>query len=335
MSLDLDKLQNEASRLEKQGGYNNDYLKNFVKMPEGNGSVVVRLLPPAPAGMFGREKGGPFYQLTRVHKVNERSIHCPKELVDGRWKGTCCICDYYNYLWKESETKAPDEQARMQAMARKIKPIERYYYNVIVRSELNPDTNEMEKNVGPKILSIGKTLHKMIIAAIVGSPELSEDPLGDVTHPVTGRDLKIIKKLKGAPGNQWPNYEGSKFLEESPLGDPDEVQKWSAELHDLATLRQVKPDEENKVELKKHLGLITDSATSFDPTEFQQNEETASVSTVDEESTETVQEQATETETQPEETAVTKPVAAATEEKAESKPAVDPDFLKEIQDLSS
>ncbi len=49
MTLDIGALQAENDRLstESQTG---DYLANFVKMPEGNGALVLRLLPPAPEG---------------------------------------------------------------------------------------------------------------------------------------------------------------------------------------------------------------------------------------------------------------------------------------------
>ena len=48
--LDLNQIQEEHQRLKDQDGRGN-FLENFVKMPEGKGSVTLRLLPPAAPGM--------------------------------------------------------------------------------------------------------------------------------------------------------------------------------------------------------------------------------------------------------------------------------------------
>lgn len=268
MSLDIAQLSEENERLSKDNTSNSNFFDSFVKMPEGAGVVELRLLPPAVAGMFSREKS-PFFCSTRVHKVNNKSLHCPKELQGGRWVGECPICKYYNWLWQESEKKSGEEQAKMQAEARSIKPIERYYYNCIVRTQVNPNSGEVEKNVGPKILSVGKTLHKQIISAIIGSEELKEAPLGDVTDFLKGRDFKLVKSIKKSGKDSYPDYGQSKFLEPSPLGDPEQCEKWMTELHDLLVLRMLKDSEELKHELKIHLGVIPDNSTDFDPSEFQ------------------------------------------------------------------
>lgn len=268
--LDLNELLNENERLgdENQGGGN--FLNNFVKMPDGNGVVLLRLLPPAKKGMFGNEKN-PFYAVTRIHSVNGKKLHCPRELVDKRWQGECPICRYYSWLWKESEKPnvTPDEAKKLQAQARAIKPIERYYYNALVRVETDSN-GQVQKNVGPKILSVGKTVHGMVIRAIVGDKELQEKPLGDVTDPVNGRDFKIMKVMRKSGSESYPNYSDSKFVDPSPLGTKEEVEKWLGSLHDLKSLRIIKNADELKHELKVHLGIIEETKTDgFDPSEFQ------------------------------------------------------------------
>lgn len=265
MSLDLNEILEENQRLSTDG---QAFLDNFVKMPEGNGVVAVRLLPPAAPGEFDRKKN-PFYQATRIHRLNNRSLHCSKSLVGPKWVGECPICRYYNWLWNESDKKAPDEANSMQSQARAIKPIERYYYNVIVRQVINPNTQEVQRNVGPKILSVGKTLHKMIVRAIVGDKTLDEPALGDVTDILHGRDFKIIKAMRQSGKEAYPNYSDSKFLDPSPLGEQEDVKRWLSSLHDLVSLRTVLDAEELKKQLKIHLGLIPDQTTDFDPTEFQ------------------------------------------------------------------
>ena len=279
MTLDILGLREENDRL-KEGNNSADYLENFVKFPEGNGVVVLRLLGPAPSGMYGREKN-PFFQDTRIHRVNNKSLHCLKRLEGNKFTGECPICRQYNWLWQESEKKGPEEAAQLQAQARAIKPIERYYYNCIVRKEVDEKTGEIRENVGPKILSVGKTLHKMIIRAIVGSEELDEKPLGDVTDIKSGRDFKIIKTMRVSGKDSYPNYDTSRFLDASPLGTTEQIDKWQSTLHDLFGLRTIRDPEELKVELKKHLGVIPDDSAAtqsgFDPSEYQASH-TASVS---------------------------------------------------------
>jgi hypothetical protein len=266
-TINLAEMAEESDRLDAQG--NTDFLENFVRMPEKAGVVTIRLLPPA--------KGRKFFCATRTHRINNRSIHCPRVLVNRngqkRWededhKNPCVICKYYNELWKESEKKEGKAAEELQNQARKIKPIERYYYNCIVRTQVNKN-GETEKNVGPKILSIGKTLHQRIVRAIVGDKANDEKPLGDVSDIKNGRDFKIIKKMKGTGPNAYPQYDDSKFLDPSPLGEKDQVEKWLDSLHDLSALRVLKTTEEMKIELKKH----QDEATSSDITEFQKNPE--------------------------------------------------------------
>jgi hypothetical protein len=266
MGLNLAEIQNEKERL--AAGGKNEFLENFVRMPDGNGHLTLRLLPPADDGMFEKETN-PFVVRTRIHRVNGKSLHCPKELDGRRWVGECPICRYYHWLWNESKKKDPSEAEAMQAKARDIKPIERYYYNVLVRSQFNEEKQAVEQNVGPKIFSCGKTLYGMIVRAICGDKELEEKPLGDVTDVKGGRDFKLMKTMRQSGQNSYPNYSDSKFLEESPLGEGGDVEKWLNGLHDLSLLRVLKPEEELKHELKVHLGLEKDVDDDFDPSEFQ------------------------------------------------------------------
>lgn len=270
MGLDLNELQLENERLQSQGKENTGFLDNFVKLPEGAGVVILRFLPPAPAGMFNREKN-PFFCSTRTHRLNGRSHHCPRELNGSRWLGECPICSYYSWLWQESEKKSGEEAEKLQDQARSIKPVERYYYNVIVRSVTGPD-GKVQTNVGPKIFPCGKTVQSMILRAILGDEEMAEKPLGDITHYTEGRDFKLVKTMAKSGRMEYANYSNSKFLEPSPAGTPTEIEQWTANLHDLKSLRILKDAESLKRELKIHLGLIPDTSagdSSFDPTEFQ------------------------------------------------------------------
>jgi hypothetical protein len=268
MSLDLGALQNDYKGLKTSETSSGSFLENFVRMPEGKGSVVLRLLPPAPKGAFGHDSN-PFYLITALHRVNGKSIHDIREYSrdTGRWVGQNPIVDYMRRLWKESEQDAPAEAERKRALYRQIKPVERYYYNVIVRSETSED-GTVKKNVGPKILSVGKTVHEIILRGILGDAEMNQPKLGDVTDFKGGYDFKLIKTIRKSGDNSFPNYEGSHFLEQSPAGDPDECKRWMENLHDLNKLRVLKTADELKHELAVHLGLKQEGGDGFDPSEF-------------------------------------------------------------------
>jgi hypothetical protein len=317
MALNMKELFEESERLaDQQGG---DFLDNFVKMPEKAGHVSLRLLSKAGAQV---NEGG-LYMATRIHRVNNKSLHCPRTLQGGKWMGDCPVCRYYSWLWKESEKKSPDEATKLQSIARAIKPIERYYYNAIVRSVLNEKTNEIEKNVGPKILSVGKMIHSMIIRAMVGNEQMEEKPLGDVTDVKNGRDFKIVKTLRQSGKDVFPNYSDSKFLDVSPAGIPEEVAKWVAALHDLKALRVIKDNEYLKKQLKIHLGIEKDDSQGdgFDPSEFQRSadDETVVVTTSKKES--------------PVEKTSTSTAAAVVVEGAKDEVLADEDFLSQLKKM--
>lgn len=271
-TIDLNELSDDLQRLDQEFG--KQFLDNLVKMPAKEGYVEVRLLPPAP--------GGKLYCVTRTHRVNERNIHCPRVLTKGKngtyWadldpKSPCPICMYGRDLWAKAEARVKEagENAgkEYKDAYRQLKANERYYYNCVVRSQVN-DKGEVEKNVGPKILSVGTKLHQRIVRAMVGDKKMNEVGLGNITDFKTGRDLKIIKEIAKSGNSEWASYDNSKFLDPSPLGTPEQVESWMANLHDLASLRKLRPIEEIKVELKKHLGIISnEKETNFDITEFQ------------------------------------------------------------------
>ena len=266
--LDLSEINKEAKRVSEEGvaAGTGDYLEKFVKMPERDGYVMLRILP--------RKKGGSVWCATRVHTLNNpetrqrKTYHCPRKLTDTdkgpRWMGDCIICKYYSDLWQKSEGLSGKAQEDLQNQARAIKPVERYYYNVIVRSEKDKDGN-VKKNVGPKIFSCGKTTHAKIINAMRGDEAAGEKPLGDITHPKDGRDFRVVKKVvKGGGGVEYPNYDNSRFEEPAPAGSLDELKGWLENMHDLQALRVIKSPDELKHALRVHLGMVKDGPTAND-----------------------------------------------------------------------
>ncbi len=265
-SFNLEEMAGEDARLNDAGGGN--FLDQFVPMPDvkpgATGAVNVRILPPT--------KGGRLYQYNRTHKLNERSIHCPRPLVNGKWDRnvTCPICDYYSALWKQIEKLEKQghvaECEKLKEEARQLKPVERYYYNAIVRS-IVVEGKEM-KNVGPRILSVGKILHKMIIRAIVGDEADPDSKLGNISDLKAGYDFIIRKEVSTGVDN-FPKYDRSGFARtSSPAGSSEEIAKWAEGLHDLSKLRNPKGVEDLEKELAIHRGLIPDAVETFDTNAF-------------------------------------------------------------------
>jgi hypothetical protein len=266
-ALDIGELELESNRVNSKGqnGENNN---SYVRYPDANSFVALRLLP--------RRKGEPLFCAVKYHMLrdsngNKKIFFSPKQLVKTdkgpRWVGENTVIDkYLRDLWAKSEKASGKAQEDLRNQYRELKGIERYYYNVIVRQEKDPKTGETLKNTGPKIFSCGKTIHAMIVRAIVGDKDAGEEALGDVTNPKSGRDFKLVKKMNG----EYPNYDLSKFLDSSPLGEPDEINTWLENLHDLQAIRVVKTEDELKHALKVHLGLIEDSGNDegYDPSEF-------------------------------------------------------------------
>jgi hypothetical protein len=266
-SLDLEEMSGESARLNVEpntgggGGKRDDKYINIPDPKPGKSiAYPVRVLPPA--------KGGKLFQYTRLHMLNGRTYQCPKPLNrDGKWDRNtkCTVCDYYNSLYRQrdklNEQGRAEEAEKVEAEARDIKPIERYYYNAVARKDGD------QTNVGPKILSVGKVVHKMIVRAIVGDENTK--PIGNVTDLKAGYDLIIMKEMRSTGKKAYPNYDRSDFdRQTSPTGSPEEVKRWSENLHDLTALRNVTDNEVLEKQLAIHRGLIEDDRDGFDVDEF-------------------------------------------------------------------
>jgi len=261
MGINLNAIRQENQRLSNTN-QNTSFLDNFVMMPEGEGVITVRILPP--------RKGLDLpFQASRTHKLNNKNFHCLCHLeANGKWVGNCPICNYYRSLWRDSDKVGEEQANQLRAEARMIKPIERYYYNVIVRKQTDPKTGETKTNVGPKIYSCGKQVHSKIIRAMCGDPTTDEPELGDISDTLKGRDFKIIKKMTKSGNESFPNYTESKFGPESVLGTKDEIAEWLENLHDLEALRQTKTPDELFKEVRIFRGLEKDPSTEFDTSSF-------------------------------------------------------------------
>ena len=273
-ALDLNEIANEATRANtdpRQKKGNKDYF-NLEK----DGYSILRFLP--------KVKGTRFFQETRIHSLGSgdkrRQFHCTRVLTkkpDGKtvWMPSqdgpdCVICKYYNPLWQKGDRLQGKAKEDMQNAARKLRPYERYYYNVIVREYLDPQTKKVEKNVGPLIFSCGKELHAKIMTAMVGDATTGIKKMGDISHPITGRDFRYVKKtVTGSGGMQYPSYDQSTFEDVCPAGTDDEMEKWMGELHNLAGLRKLMDEATMTRALKVHLGVLPPEDDEFDYSQFE------------------------------------------------------------------
>ena len=333
-NLNLEEMASEDNRLNNEGSTNNasNFLDQFVPMPDvkpgQTGSVSVRILPPV--------KEGKLFQYNRTHKINGRSVHCPRPLVNGKWERNtpCPICDYYSSLWKEidkvekSQGKDCPEAESLKDTARKLKPIERYYYNAIVRSMVS-DGKEM-KNAGPRILSVGKILHTMIIRAIVGNEGDPDSKLGNIADLKNGYDF-IIRKTVTMGSEGFPKYDSSGFARNpSPAGDPEEINRWAENLQDLTKLRNPRDIPYLEKELAIHRGLIPDEGESFNTEDFDARWGSAAQQQVQEMSEKATKTQVVVPDNVPKSTSSTATVAETTDADVSIE---DEDFLKELESM--
>ena len=77
--------------------------------------------------------------------------------------------------------------------------------------------------------------------------------------------------MKQSGKDSFPTYNDSKFLAQSPLGDPDQVKAWLENLHDLVAIRDrgIMTFDELDHQLKVHLGIEKDESTDFDASRYQ------------------------------------------------------------------
>lgn len=256
MAIDFEFLKAERSRISSS----NDWKARYVLMPEGEGSVTVRILPPG--------EGRPLYVVSRIHKIGNRNYHSPMTLHKGKWQGYCPMYNEYRKIWQDIEKLERqgkmDAARELRSLAGKIRPMERYYFNTIVRKEMS-ENGETLTDVGPKILSVGKELFEKILNAMLGSEQFGDEALGDITdlYGTEGRDFRIRKKLKkSSNGAAYPDYGESNFLAPSPAGTDEQIKKWMNSLMDLEAERKVRPIDELKEQVEIFMGRKEDTSLS-------------------------------------------------------------------------
>lgn len=274
-NFDLDSMNADLDRVNAKNQPSGQPKNNkYVVLPNGECVHTVRILPSIKPNRNGLMLP---YATTRLHYFQldpenpktRRNVHCLVELDDrGRWKnvGQCPFCNYYSFLFEQAKkAKTADAAEALKARGRTFKPIERFYYNVIERKVSDPETKEVMYNVGPKIWATGISMHDKVLRAFCGSKKFDEPAIGNVAHPFTGRDFKIVKELK--KGENYPDYSRSAFaMDESVAGDKEQIEKWLSELHDLEGERysNLKTADELQHYIDIIIGKVKDDSRGFD-----------------------------------------------------------------------
>ena len=193
-----------------------------VEYPQKRASTTVRILP-------SKNYDSKFYQAARLHCMNGKIVHCRK--TDSSDKTLCPVCEHHKYLWDRAEILPYEQSGELQRKARFIKPVDRFYYNAIVR--------EPRGNSAVKILSVGETIHKKIIKGYIEGFRAFDTE--------EGHDFHIIKEKNQTP---FPDYESSSFdRESSPVG------AYEGEPYDLTEFKKHPTMEELENEVKKFAGF--------------------------------------------------------------------------------
>lgn len=220
--------------------------KETIKQPDRDdffipedGNNTVRLLPPLNSFSYASSRQH-YYTSDDGSRV---ATQCGKKLEDGKWVGECPICDHHNKIWKEYGSAPLAKKESVAKSARAIKPIERYYYNVLVDNKV-------------KIFSCGKSVHDQIVKAICGDQINGVSGYGDITNPATGRNITLNKKIIKTSLMSFPDYKVVVHKDATPIGTESEVRSIMEKTSDLKKVVECwqKTPEELNAALQKIVG---------------------------------------------------------------------------------
>jgi hypothetical protein len=211
----------------KQGG---DF--KFWK-PIKYGKYLVRFLPP-------KDSNGVFFKETAQHRVGDNYYFCPK--AEGE---ACPICEKYKKLYDIGTDAAI-------ALAKEIKPRKQYLYNIIVKEELEKESDDPLK---VHAYMSGKILYDTLMDYFF------DEEYGDLTDVESGYDF-IINKQKGEL--DFPTYKNSKPKKmPSPLGTNEEIEEILDNLKDLNKEIDVKTYDELAAALNSYLSNEKAEGSTF------------------------------------------------------------------------
>jgi len=219
--INLDKIREKFEKLNKKSGFNSE---SFLILKEG--TTVIRILPYRSPE---RSTDDNFYYDFKAHTVSEDFKDPNSKFICLRSiDQDCPICSFYKSLWS---TKSEADEA----LARKIKPVDRFYMNVLVRN--TPGEEGIEK---VKILSCGKMLMNKVFGIILDQDYITVE--GQESYSILdlhkGRDFKIVMTKE----KNWPRFDQSMPRPNtSPVAKSEgELEAVLSQLHNLPSLVKVK-----------------------------------------------------------------------------------------------
>lgn len=244
-----EELQKLYDQLNNKGGGGNSG-DNFLKIEEGK-PVYVRLLP-------AKNDDELWYAKTVRHdfKLGNNFQYVQSRTILGE---SCPMTDLYYDLWKQHEEfcesnqmdpKDRDVVTPYKEWARKLKPKDRFFINVVDR------TNEEVK-----ILSCTEALMNKILGAMLAQEPDGSPSYGNILDLDTGHDFQIILS-KGK--NNFLNYADSAPSPRSKkAGTKEQVEKWMNNLFDLTSLVQPTTEEKMLVMIKEITENLTKEVNAF------------------------------------------------------------------------
>ncbi|MGD0581207.1 MAG: single-stranded DNA-binding protein [Bryobacteraceae bacterium] len=208
--------------------------------PDGNGSAIVRFLPPLPDEEF------PFVQIYN-HAFQGQGgkwfiDNCPTTL-----KRPCPVCEANNLLYRSG-----DEAQKKLASSRKRKMY--YVSNLLVVKDPRTPANEGKVFLFKYGVRIFDKLKEMLL------PEFDDHEPVDIFDPQEGANFRLRVTKTGS----FPEYDRSTFDQPSPLGDDKmiaEVLRQSSSLEAIIHPNNFKLYEELKSKLETIVGQ-TSGATA-------------------------------------------------------------------------
>lgn len=168
--MDINKLAARLNRLQDRKGGSKK--KNFFKAPDdGKTKANIRLIPYP-----HNDNNEPFMEIGWHYNVaGHRSLICPRET----YGDPCPICELADQF---KEMGGKDNWKIFKSLSAKL----RYYSPIIVRNA---------EDEGVKLWGYGTTIYEDLLSKFM-------DPdWGDLSHPTTGRDLKVWTIPEGGVGN--------------------------------------------------------------------------------------------------------------------------------------
>lgn len=244
MSLDIDKIKNKLKKLQSQN--NGGDTSNILWKPE-EGEQVIRIVP------YKYNPSNPFIELYTYFDFAGETFVSPLSYGDA---------DPIHELSQELR-KQGDEESYKQS--KRFTPNMRTYVPVIVRGK---------EREGIKYWGFGKQVYEQLLGYI------ADPDWGDITHPKTGRDIKVTYEVPEG----WPKNRSNGFPKTTIMPKPNQT-KAMDDMENFKELFENEPDIKNifkaptyselEAKLNKYLGKADGNSSDNNSNTSTDNKESA------------------------------------------------------------